>query len=468
MIRPDGLSLVMIVLALFMTLCAALYRWTKESGPPSDRGGALPLWLFCLFASLAALAADWLTFIIFLELSTLSLFVVVRRRDEETALFFLLSQLTGASVLFVAAALASSSGLPPAMGPVPEKLFPLFVAGLGVKAALPGLHFWLPRTHAAAPTEASALLSGYAVKMAIYGLLRLAGGPSTPLVAIGVVMALYGVVQALMQHDGKRLLAYHTVSQLGFIVAALATGTTLGRTAALLHVVAHALFKGLLFLSAGSLEKLYGSRDLAELGRAGREAPLLFGLFLVGATAITGCPLTSGYMTKIVIKTSLSEYPPALWGLQLAGVGTTLSFCKFGYYGFFRPSGPDGGRSLSGKLERSSYLSMTLLALATVAFGATPFVRPLLPFPAERLLSAEALVGSLIPLAAGLLLFVGLRSSLRPGKGDVPDAEDLLVPAGRLASVPLLFMRALHTGRLRTYLALLVAALLSVFQVLMP
>lgn len=462
MTRPDSLSLTMIALALFMTVASSLFAGAK--GKKAFWRDLAPLWLFCLFACLTALASTWLSFIIGLELSTLSLFTVIRRGDEATSRLYLLAQLSGASVLLFATALGSSFGGNLPLGPVSEKLFPLFVIGLGVKAALPGLHFWLPRTHSQAPTESSALLSGYAVKMGIYGLLRLVDGPSPPLLLVGIVMALYGVVQALLQHDAKRLLAYHTISQLGFIVAALSTGTPLGRTAALFHVVAHALFKGLLFLSAGSLEKLYGSRDLNQLGRAGRDAPLLFGLFLVGASAIAGCPFTSGYAAKIVIKSALADQGQAVLGLQFAGLGTTLSFCKFGCYGFFRSLGNKKGGSPSGSPGKNAYAAMGLLALATILLGITPLFLPLLPLGAKALLAPQALVDGLIPLVGGAALFALFPRLFRPRQGDVADVENALAPAGRLLLRPLAFLRRSHTGRLRTYIALIVAALIAMFH----
>ncbi|MBL3593597.1 MAG: hypothetical protein JMJ93_08860 [Synergistaceae bacterium] len=460
MTRPDNLSLTMIALALVMTGASSLFAGSRDK--EGSRRDLVPLWLFCLFACLTALASTWLSFIIGLELSTLSLFTIIRKGDEATSRLYLLAQLAGASVLLFATSLGSSfeGNLP--LGPVPPGLFPLFVIGLGVKAALPGLHFWLPRTHSQAPTEASALLSGYAVKMGIYGLLRLVGDPSPPLLLLGIVMALYGVVQALLQHDAKRLLAYHTISQLGFIVAALSTGTPLGRTAALFHIVAHALFKGLLFLSAGSLERLYGSRDLNGLGRAGRDAPLLFGLFLVGASAIAGCPFTSGYVSKIVIKSALTDQGQAVLGLQLAGLGTTLSFCKFGYYGFWKSSGdrPEP----RGFLGRQAYGAMALLAAATALVGAGPLLYPLLPLPEGTLLAPKALVDATIPVIAGIVLFALFPGLFRPRHKDVADVENALAPLGRLLLFPLTLLRLSHTGRLRAYIALIVAALIAIFH----
>lgn len=458
--RYDTISLTMVFLAIFMTICAMVYR-----GDRSPVRSA-PLWTFCIFACLACLSANWLVFTVFLELSSLSLAFSVGEKDRPTARFYLYTQIAGGSLLLMATAMASLSGLP-AVGPVPGNALPFFLLGLGVKAAFPGLHFWLPRTHSQAPTEASALLSGYSVKIGIYGLIRLIDGPSPGLVFLGALMALYGVSQALMQHDGKRLLAYHTFSQLGFMVAALGTGTDLGKAAALFHLVAHGLFKGLLFMGAGSLEKVYGTRDLGLLGRAAKDLPLLFALFIVGATAIAGFPGTSGYASKALMKASLYPYPKAIWALQLAGIGTTLSFCKFCYYGFIRPARPTRpGSQPIGFLKPYHLISMSVMALATLFIGLFPHLMAFFPQGFEALWTEKGLLGGSIPIIAGVGVFSFFPGLFCPREGHVPDVEDLILPASRLLSWPLGFLRQLHTGKLRFYIALLTACLLSAFGAL--
>ncbi len=456
----DTISLTMAFLAIFMTICAMVYR-----GDPSPLRSA-PLWTFCVFACLACFASDWLVFAIFLELSSISLAFSVGEKDRPTARFYIYTQLAGGSLLLMATAMASLSS-PLAVGPVPPNALPVFLLGLGVKAAFPVLHFWLPRTHSQAPTETSVLLSGYSVKIGIYGLLRLVDGPSPMLVFLGSVMALYGVFQALMQHDGKRLLAYHTFSQLGFMVVALGAGTDLGRTAALFHLVAHGLFKGLLFMSAGSLEKVYGTRDLGLLGRAARDFPLLFALFLVGATAIAGFPGTSGYVSKALIKSSLYGYPKAVWALQLAGIGTTLSFCKFCYYGFIRPARPTRPyRPPLGHLGLNHNVAMVAMAVATIGMGLFCSSIPFFPTPFGSLWTEKNLIGGIVPLIAGVGLFSLFPGLFCPREGHVPDVEDLIPSVSRLLHWPLGFLRQLHTGKLRFYIALLTACLLAAFGAL--
>ncbi len=461
--NPDLLSQTMMALAGLLTLSALLFSQSSLQGAWKP----LVLLLFCATACMAALMQTWFGFVIFLELSSLLLALLVASADGKTAKMYLFSQLTGGALLLLGASLLSAPGAPAPLGPVPPAWYPLFLFALGFKAAFPGLHFWLPPTHSRAPTEGSLLLSGYAVKMGIYGLLRLVDEPSPGLLWIGVAMALYGVFQALMQHDTKRLLACHTVSQLGFMVAALATGTPQGRQAALFYLVAHALFKGLLFLTAGSLEKIFGSRDLTLLGGAARKVPLLFTLFLLGAGAIAGFPGTAGYVGKGMVKSALASYPIPLWSLQLAGVGTVLSFCKFGRYAFLGSFGEKTGEpGKTRSLPLTAWGGMLLLALPLLLLGIFPQKSLLFSGEMKKLWSLGSLGSALLPLGTGAGLFMLLPKLFRPRGDHFPDAEDLLGPAERLLRHPLKGLRHLHSGRLRHYLFYFTFALIAMLFLL--
>lgn len=455
----DVLSMTMVSLAIFMTICSALFKGEVLSTR------SIPLWSFCAFACLASTASNWLVFTVFLELSSIALSFSVGEKDRATARFYLYSQLAGGSILLVGTAMISSSGIVAPIGPVSARALPVFLLGLGVKVGFPGFHFWLPKTHSQAPTEASVLLSGYSVKMAIYGLLRLIDFPFPELIFVGTAMALYGVLQALLQHDGKRLLSYHTMSQLGFMVAALGSGSELGRSAALFHLVAHGLFKGLLFMSAGSLEKAYGTRDLGLLGRGARDLPWVFLFFLLGATAIAGVPGTSGYASKILIKTALYPYPKAVWALNIAGLGTVLSFCKFCYYGFIRPARPAMPEIRpKATLGFHHLLAMASMGMVTVLLVLFPSAMPLFPEAIGSLWSVKSLTGAAVTLIVGIGLFSLLPNIFSPKEGHVPDVEDIVPTVARFLFWLLVALRRFHSGKLRFYIALLVACLLFVFE----
>jgi len=197
--------------------------------------------------------------------------------------------------------------------------FLLAVIGFGTKAGFIPMHVWLPEAHPAAPSHVSAVMSGVMIKTGIYGLLRiltLLGPPAAwwgwTLVAIGIVSGILGVLYALAQHDLKRLLAYHSVENIGIIALGLGIGVlgisysnpmmaALGFTGGLLHVVNHALFKSLLFLGAGSVLHATGTGELDRLGGLLKRMPVTGTTFLIGAVAISGLPPLNGFVSEFLI-----------------------------------------------------------------------------------------------------------------------------------------------------------------------
>lgn len=474
-LAPDGISLIMTGLALFMTLCSALYAQGYKVSTKRSSSALfwLGLWSFGVFAILTVLASDWFSLTVFMELSSIALFCMVLVEDRDTAFMYLLSQFAGAGFLLVGVAILFRDTGSVSLGPVPAPSLPFFILGLGIKAGLPGLHFWLPRTHSRAPTPASTLLSGFAVKIGIYGLIRLASPAMDGLfLTLGLTMALYGVIQALLQHDSKRLLAFSTISQLGFVLSALGSGTPGGIAAALFYSVAHGLFKGLLFCSAGILEKSYGSRDLRYLGRTAQDSPLTFILFLIGVMAIVGFPGTSGFIAKSFVKESLKEghHSLAIWGLFLAGLGTTLYFCKMGYYGFLR--GKFSPSSTPPKAfsppDPRCHVAMTLLAAATLVLGIIPLIVPgSIPYHAGSWLTAKNLLPGLLPILVGVLLFSLFPGRFAPSHIDVPDLYDLLQKGNRPFEFATSLLQRGHNGKLRVYLTVLLAAAFLIFAFLL-
>jgi hydrogenase-4 component B len=251
------------------------------------------------------------------------------RRETRRAAFLYLAMshiATGcliAGFLLVARAASSLSfadvlaGNVLAPGPQRTAAFLLFFAGFGVKAGMIPLHVWLPEAHPAAPTSISALMSGVVIKTGIYGLFRTcAFGLGPPPLAWGVLIllcggasALLGVLYALVQHDLKKLLAYHSIENIGIILLGLGAGmmalsagraelAAVGIAASLFHVLNHALFKGLLFLSAGGVVSATGTRQIEDMGGLARRMPSTALFFLVGAAAISGLPLLNGFVSE--------------------------------------------------------------------------------------------------------------------------------------------------------------------------
>jgi multicomponent Na+:H+ antiporter subunit D len=472
----DPLSLLLAGLALVMTVSVSLYSrgYAMSDITWQRRAFASAPWAFCLFSCLAVFAGNWFLFALFVELASLALVFMIFFGDTRAAALYLLTQLAGTALLLVGSAILLHQTGSAAVGPVPLNLLWYFIPALGIKAALPGLHFWLPEVHSKAPAPASALLSGFAVKLGVFGLARLASPETRTLyLAMGGFMALFGVLQALLQHDAKRLLAYHTISQLGSVISAIGTGTPLGLAAGMFHAVAHGLFKGLLFLSAGSLEKAFGTRDLRFLGGAAALLPVTFALFAVGALAISGFPGLSGFASKALVKASVKDIhsTAAVWALQAASVGTVISFCKLGYFAFIRKGAgsletlPGEGRGSVKNSRRN--LGMAVAAAATVLLGLRPDLVPgFLGEGGYAFFALSTVTSALLPILGGLLLFVLLKKALEPAEHHVPDVEDLLAATGPvLRKIPDTLGR-LHSGGLRVYIAYVIIAALTIFAYL--
>lgn len=273
------------------------------------------------------------------------------------------------------------------------------LVAFGLKAGVVPLHFWLPEAHAAAPSHVSALMSGVVIKMGIYGLLRtivLFGAPPSwwgwLVLTIGVWSGVLGVVWALAQHDIKRLLAFHSVENIGIILLGIGAGAlglsyghpliaVLGFAGAALHTINHALFKSLLFLGAGSAIRATGTREIDRLGGLARRMPITTATFLIGATAIVGLPPLNGFVSEWVVFQALvrgGSAPDAIRFATVAAVGLAFigalalaCFVKVVgvmYLGTPRTSAPEGARDPGWGMVSP----LVALALACVGMGLLP------------------------------------------------------------------------------------------------
>jgi hydrogenase-4 component B len=229
------------------------------------------------------------------------------------------------------------------------------LVGMGTKAGVMPLHVWLPRTHPLAPAPVSALMSGVMIKVALYGLVRvlvdwlgvLPVWFGVLVLAVGALSALGGVVYALFQHDLKRLLALHSIENVGIIVLGVGaclllrargaeTWAAFALAAALLHCVNHALFKALLFLGAGAFERAVGTLSVDRLGGLLRRMPWSGGAFLVGAAAIAGLPPLNGFASEWLTLQALLHLPRyghvgdgVVGAAALAALGATAALAVF-------------------------------------------------------------------------------------------------------------------------------------------
>jgi hydrogenase-4 component B len=329
----DGLSAMFLIQIFVIAALGAIYGleyWRQVDHPHNGR--KLRLFYGLMTAGMATLvmARNSVLFLAGWEVMALAAFLAVTTEDhllpvrEVGYIYLLASRLGTLCLLAMFALLHAVTGTfdfvtPPARTELATAIFLLGLVGFGFKAGIMPLHFWLPGAHANAPSHVSALMSGVLIKMGIYGLIRVCSlFPNPPLwwggliLSLGVISGVLGVAFAVGQHDLKRLLAYHSVENIGIICMGLGLavmGRSLGRmdllalglAGSLLHVWNHGLFKALLFLSAGSVVHATDTRQIDQLGGLLRPMPWTGLAFLLGAVAICGLPPLNGFVSEFLI-----------------------------------------------------------------------------------------------------------------------------------------------------------------------
>ena len=346
--------------------------WRAETGPRL-RLMCLQYHVFLASMAFVILADDAYLFMVAWETMALASYFLVTTEHHRPAirsagfLYLLMAHIGAIAVLLCFGVLHGGSGnysfdalreaqLSPFWASV---AFLLAFFGFGAKAGLVPLHAWLPEAHPAAPSPVSALMSGVMIKTAIYGMVRvsydLLGAVRWEwgmlVLLVGAGTTLFGVLYALMQHDLKRLLAYHSVENIGIILLGLGMSMVffgfghpqagvLGLIAALYHTLNHAVFKGLLFLGAGSIQRSTGLRDLNAMGGLIHRMPATAFHFLVGALAISALPPLNGFVSEwLTFQAALqapllqnavvrSLLPLFAAVLALAGALTAMCFVK--------------------------------------------------------------------------------------------------------------------------------------------
>ena len=338
-VRIDALSALFLIPIFILCAVAGLYShgYMKSLAGKKNLGA---YWFFFngLAASMVmvALAANGVLFLICWEAMALCSFFLVTFENEEEkvqragwiylaathigtafllVLFLMLGRKAGGGSLDFDAFFGASGR----MGATADVLFVLALVGFGAKAGFVPFHIWLPEAHPAAPSPVSAVMSGVMIKTGIYGILRTLTFLGVPhlwwgwlLLGTGIVSGIFGVLMALAQHDLKRLLAYHSVENIGIIAIGLGIGVlgvargvpalaVFGFCGGLLHVLNHALFKGLLFMGAGSVQHATGTRNIDLLGGLIKKMPWTGATFLIGAVAICGLPPLNGFVSEFLI-----------------------------------------------------------------------------------------------------------------------------------------------------------------------
>ena len=502
----DALSAFFLAPVFLIGGLGALYGQGYRGGRVERSAGPLGWGLLMAGLALLLLARQAMVFLLGWEMMALSAFFLVGTHHDQPEvrraswLYLAATHVAFLALLALFALWQGSQGslelLPvPQGGMAPGTALGIFLLALlafGLKAGMTPLQIWLPPAHAAAPTQVSAMLSGVVLKVGIYGLLRVLSLLPTPppawgglVLLLGAVSAPLGVIQALGQHDIKRLLAWHSVENIGIILMGLGLallGRSLGRPdwvvlgmgGCLLHVWNHALFKSLLFFGAGAVARGAGTRELDRLGGLARLMPWTAACFIAGAVAICGLPPLNGLVSELMIFLGLLRGAPAGAGaavaltaplLALVGALALACFIKVGGAVFLGTA-----RTPQAALAREAPWSMRLpmLALAALCLGiglAPILVAPLLDRTIAAWLPAAPLLhpplASLVPLRE-----LGLMSALLVPLASL--ALLLLARRARSASAPTWDCGyALPTPRMQTSAAGLARPLVLLFSALL-
>jgi hydrogenase-4 component B len=443
-VEADALSCFFVLIASLVGLAISVYSLGYARAYYGRKNVGLLAALFnglLLATILIFVAGNLWMFLIAWELSALLAYALVSFEHEDRearqagVFYFIMAHLDAACILLGFLVLAGAGGdfsfeglrgigasLPPGQR---DAAFVLFVVGFGIKAGVAPLHVWLPVAHPVAPSNVSALMSGVLIKAGIYGLVRVCfeflGPPpmwwGVLLLAAGTVSAVLGVLYALMEHDLKRLLAYHSIENIGIILMGLGaalmflhTGhpvlAALALIAGLYHTLNHASFKALLFLGAGAVLHAAHTRNMEELGGLARRMRWTAVFFLIGAAAISALPPLNGFVSEWLTYQSLLQgfgttprlvrlmFP--LGGAMLALTGALAAACFVKAFGITFLGQPRSEHARqAGEVSFPMLLGQGILTAACVFLGLFPTVVLRAFDPLTQQLVGQSLAGQL-------------------------------------------------------------------------
>jgi formate hydrogenlyase subunit 3/multisubunit Na+/H+ antiporter MnhD subunit len=367
LITIDPLSSFFILAINLICICGVIYARgylkpyiNRKSAPVLSMHLISLLWLHAAMLMIVS-SRDGIAFLLSWEVMSLTSFILVifdghKENILKTGINYLL-QMHLSFALIMLGFLVASEGTTISFDAVGDyfsqhpnaPLFMLFFAGFGIKAGFMPMHTWLPRAHPAAPSHVSAIMSGIMIKMGIYGILRVSQYVQQDWFVIGlwvlffaILSGIMGVIMAILQHDLKRLLAYHSIENIGIIGIGIGVSFlgkafndpnlyALGLAGALLHTLNHALFKSLLFFSAGNLKHSVHTVNMDHLGGIINKMRLTGFAFLIGALAISGIPPFNGFISEFLIYSGIiSNFPNAGFAMVFVGTITIISLVTIG------------------------------------------------------------------------------------------------------------------------------------------
>ena len=393
---PVGINLVQDALSSFMLVMVSLIALTSLVFSPKyilRLGGDGKY--YSLFMILVAgmngvvLTGDLFNLFVFMEIALLAALALVayggRAHEFEAAFKYAVVASVSASLILIGIAVVYSATSSLGLATIArglERQSPLlvlwvgglFMAGFGLKAAAMPFHAWLPDAHSSAPAPISAMLSGVLIKaLGVYALIRIfynvLGAPPLFLqvfLVLGAVSIILGVLLAVGQWDLKRLLAYHSISQIGYILLAMGLDTTLGMAGAVYHMINHAIFKSLLFYNAGALETALGTRDLRQMGNVARLLPVTSGTSMIASLSISGIPPFNGFFSKLVIIVAAVQAGRPVFAF-IAVVGSLLTLASFLKVQKFGLRSGRPVERLAGEVDAGMKAAMIILAVLCLA-----------------------------------------------------------------------------------------------------
>ncbi len=384
--RVDQLTMVFLHVFTLMALIGSIFGLhVKETGQH------IAAWLYVAGSLGTTLAGDYLTVFIFWELMALSSVFLIwyrkRKKSIEAGYRYLLVHTVGGLILLGGIVLRyqnvhdlSFELIAPDSAMLADYLI---MIGFMLNAAVPPIHAWLPDAYPEATVTGAVFMCAFTTKTAVYVLARGFAGYEI-LAIMGAIMTLYGVGYAVIENDARRILAYHIVSQVGYMVCGIGIGTELAMNGACAHAYAHILYKALLFMGVGCVLEMTGRSKLSELGGLYKYMPLSMIFTVIGGIAISGFPLTSGFVSKsmIIAAAGADHQTFIMLMLSLAAVGTFLSVgIKLPYFIWFGPNNP-------GIKPKEAYwnmqVGMFMAAFMCIFLGIYPeYLYNMLPYAVE-------------------------------------------------------------------------------------
>lgn len=429
LLHVDALSLVVGYIFAFAGLLAMIYA--RDEG----RAGHQVASLLQIGSGLGIVfSGDFFSLFVFWELLAVSSVMLIwyggTPGSRDAGLRYILLHIFGGGCLLGAIVINMAATGSFVVGPVESGLsLLLLLVAIGVNAAFIALHVWLPDSYPRSTVPGAVILCIFTTKAAIYLLARTSPG-AEGVAYMGGLMVIYGVVFALLQNDVRKLLSYHIVSQVGYMVAAVGIGTALAVNGGIAHLFNHILYKSLLFMCMGAVIASTGRSNLSELGGLARKMPVTLVTCVVAAAAISGIPGFNGFVSKGMIISAAADAHLGVLEivLILGSVGTLLSFAKLTWYAFFAKN--DEIKAKEAPLPVLA--AMVIAAACCILYGLYPaLLYAILPYPADYHafgLSHLAESGLVIAAAAAILYLAGRL--FVPKDKNVPEFMELYRSCG--------------------------------------